>query len=832
MGALAGHMDHLYDNPSLTFSKMKEIFQAAASGELKGTEKTDGQNLYISYSVKDGKAKAARNKGNIKQGGLDAKALAAKFSEHPNPQLILTFTDAFRAFEKAARFFPPEEQIKMFGPDANIFYNAEIQDPRSSNVINYDTKNLVIHRSGHAEFDRKSAQITDRDVSQNAAMLESALAGVQEHLALEDYGVQVNAIKVLKALDDQKHLNNAIQRLESILTKEGISDNQAIADFLISRVDNIIKHQMKLPSQAQEELVRRIMKQPSTVKSGKNASVTTILSLIPKEDHETIQMVRQLVGDAKIILKTAIDPIEDIIHDFSVEMLRGLESAFILDNDREVDRLKTEVGDAIATIEQSGHQGAIAILHKQLRKLKDVDNVSTASEGFVFDYDGHTYKFTGNFAPVNQILGLFKYGRKGIPPMQISEGVKGKKADIALYPGAYKPPHRGHLEVIGHLLERAKKVVVLISNPLGTTRKMPLSGRVINAQDAEEIWKKYISGRKNVEIQVSSEPSPLTAAYKYIGDPIADDFASAPEGATVILGCGDKGKDLERYASADTYAREDVKVSVFGCPLDAKHSPEYVSMLVSNPHIYNMLPSIKKGLDPADFHASDMRYIADLSTTDETAEILLKDFVPPGVNIKNVLSILGVEKKSPIMETLFSLVERCMRELKEESNSKERISKKIAYLIDKEGKSRDQAVAIAHSMEEEGDLEEQTEPFQRFARGTYVKMVGDLAKQGPNKYNVGKQMKKASNKHIKSAPAGGGAMEEGQEELEEMSSMAGGNVQGAPAAGGGPWQDTDVEKDNEEEKKRSKLNMKKALVGEEAIIDEIADYLLEMGAQI
>ena len=34
MGGVAGHMDHLYDNPSLTFSKMIEIMEAASSGEL------------------------------------------------------------------------------------------------------------------------------------------------------------------------------------------------------------------------------------------------------------------------------------------------------------------------------------------------------------------------------------------------------------------------------------------------------------------------------------------------------------------------------------------------------------------------------------------------------------------------------------------------------------------------------------------------------------------------------------------------------------------------------------------------------------------------------
>ena len=154
MGGLAGHMSHLYGNPNLTFSQIKDVLQKASEGELQGTEKTDGQNLYISYSVKDGKAKSARNKGNIKGGGLDAKALAQKFSEHSNPNLVKAFVDAFTAFEKAVNMFPEEVQLEIFGPDANIFYNAEIQDPRTANVINYDTKNLNIHRVGHAFFDR------------------------------------------------------------------------------------------------------------------------------------------------------------------------------------------------------------------------------------------------------------------------------------------------------------------------------------------------------------------------------------------------------------------------------------------------------------------------------------------------------------------------------------------------------------------------------------------------------------------------------------------------------------------------------------------------------
>ena len=40
-------MSHLYDNPNLKFSTMMDIFKAAANGELEGTEKTDGQNLFV-----------------------------------------------------------------------------------------------------------------------------------------------------------------------------------------------------------------------------------------------------------------------------------------------------------------------------------------------------------------------------------------------------------------------------------------------------------------------------------------------------------------------------------------------------------------------------------------------------------------------------------------------------------------------------------------------------------------------------------------------------------------------------------------------------------------
>lgn len=768
MGGLAGHMSHLYGNPNLTFSQIKDVLQKASEGELQGTEKTDGQNLYISYSVKDGKAKSARNKGNIKGGGLDARGLAQKFSDHSNPNLVKAFVDAFTAFERAVSMFPEDVQVQIFGPDANVFYNAEIQDPRTANVINYDTKNLNIHRVGHAEFDRETGKVTDKDVSNNAKMLEDALESVQDRMQAEEFGVQMNAFKNLRGLADGKALNSALKRLEKEIDAEGVSDSQTIGEYLISRVDNIIKNKVNLSQETRKELVRRILKQ-------KGATVRTVLATLPKGD-ERIPVVRQFINDAGIIIKTAIYPIEDIVHDFSVEMLRGLESAFVLNSEAEVERLRADVADAIEKIQASGNEDAMKILQQHLMKLKDIKNISTTAEGFVFDYDGHTYKFTGNFAPVNQILGLFKYGRGKIPPIQNLKEEISKKADVALYPGAFKPPHRGHLAVIKALKKQAKKVVVLISNPMGATRALPLSKTVITAEKAKEMFEKMLGGLSGVEVVISPEPSPVSAAIQYVEDAPSGDLSTAPKGSTVVLGCGDKGSDLDRYKNINKYARNDVRVKIFGCPLDQKHSPEYVSSLVAAPNIYNELPSVKKGLDPSDFHASDMRLIADLSAEDDVADLLFKDFVPDGINYKNILSTLGVQKKSLTMEYLFSLVEEVLDE-------KMRTTKAV-----------------------QDDYKKQWQ--------NTIAMVN----KGPNKDAGGGKGHEKGDPDLKSAPPGGGAMEEeienDEETVDEISSMAGGNVQGAPSAGGGPFQHMDVEKENEEEKKRSTLKMKKALVGE------------------
>ncbi len=625
-GGVAGHMNHLYDNPDLTFKKMKQVFQAASNGELKGTEKTDGQNLMLSYDVKTSSARAARNKGNIKTGGLDAAGLAAKFGGRG--ALETAFNEAFAAFEEAIGLLAVEEREEIFGPDTNIYYNAEVQDPRAANLINYDLPTLTIHRVGHHEFDRETGKDTGRDVSKNVKKLSMALDRVQGTREEGKFFVQMNAIRSLEALSDDTAVNLAIARLEKVLSDAGISDNQTVGEYMVSRVEKAVGQRIVLPEPVKIELMKRLFKE-------KGASITKVLKMVSKEDAGTIAAIRELVSGAGKMLTAAIAPVEEIIHDFAVEMLRGLHSAFILDNEAEVERLRSETSRAIQAIEGSDSEEAMTILKRQLGKLKEVEGVSTAAEGFVFDFDGVTYKFTGNFAPMNQLLGLFKYGRGSVPPLQkldeeeidiIDQPSSGRR--IALVPGAFKPPHRGHLEMVQHYADLADQVVVMVS-PL--PRKTP-SGKAIGFEVSKAIWEIYLRDvglQDKVSVIRSPVNSPVLATYQFVENK-SDSPEFAQPGDIILPGCSTKGGDQSRFkTNFEKYAREGVRIAD---PLSCAFEPSGDALSASD---------FRRALDTGDG---------------------LEVYIPPNTDPGEVYSVLGTKPQS-LSEVLTRLVEEVIDEM-------------------------------------------------------------------------------------------------------------------------------------------------------------------------
>jgi hypothetical protein len=108
--------------------------------------------------------------------------------------------------------------------------------------------------------------------------------------------------------------------------------------------------------------------------------------------------------------------------------------------------------------------------------------------------------------------------------------LEAEQTTIALFPGAFKPPHKGHFAAVKKLLERADQVVVLIS---------PKTREGVTADESVAIWELYktlLDG--SVEIRVTGE-SPVKEAYK---------VAESNPDTNFILASG-KGED-ERFKTA------------------------------------------------------------------------------------------------------------------------------------------------------------------------------------------------------------------------------------------------------------------------------------------
>lgn len=530
MGGLGGHVDHLYDNPDLSFTDMIKIMTAASNGEITGGEKLDGQNLFVSYSVKDGKAKAARNVGNVKKGGMDAEALAAKFAGRGT--LERAFNGAFEAFVDAVQQMPDDVKIRVFGPDANIFYNAEVMDPENPNIINYNTKNLIIHRDGHGEYDRETGKVTDRDVSPEANLLGKALKQIQKSDKEGAFGVEMKAVERLRALSDDKALTTAVSRLKKLLADSQVGTGATVGEYIISKLDALIERMFpNLGETTQKMLIQRMF-------GVKGVTATQIYKTI--SDPEVKIAVRSFIKDDKRVKKEIIYPLEDIVHDFAVEMLDGLKSRFVLSHKDEINRMADKLERAISDIESTGDETKIQKLKAGLGKLKSLDKISSSMEGFVFAFDGHTYKLTGSFAPVNQIMGLLPWDRKRTTELN-EEGSDGER--IGIFPGKFKPPHAGHFLGAKEMVDSydADFVYVLISRKKIVRQAGDKKIR-ITPEVSKKMWDAYIdeNGYKGKIIAtIPNYPTPIQGMLEMLRD--------LEPGSTALVSKGEKDGSDGRF---------------------------------------------------------------------------------------------------------------------------------------------------------------------------------------------------------------------------------------------------------------------------------------------
>ena len=130
------------------------------------------------------------------------------------------------------------------------------------------------------------------------------------------------------------------------------------------------------------------------------------------------------------------------------------------------------------------------------------------------------------------------------------EDLKKNGRVVVLVPGSFKPPHKGHFEMVRSYSESwpQGQVHVLISAPSARSERRTKDGRIITPDAALQIFELYVRPLNNVTVSVSEHPSPVTAAY--------ESLKTLEPGTTVVLGASKKDNDWKRWSYAQSWTEK------------------------------------------------------------------------------------------------------------------------------------------------------------------------------------------------------------------------------------------------------------------------------------
>ena len=397
-GGAYGHMNHPFDTEiNLTFGQLKDIVNRALDGKLDYTrEKTDGQALAISW--RDGRLVAARNKGHLKNKGenaLDIKGVSDKFQNRGG--LTDAYNFAMKDLSNAISALSDKQRDKIFKQGA-CFMNLEVIYPTSVNVIPYGQALLVFH--GTMEYNDEGVAIGENGEAARilAGMIKQVNKDVQDNYTIQ--GPPVVELPKRQDLSKRKSVyNSKISRLQKEFK---LKDTDGVAVYHQSWWERWVEKNSptSLDNKTKMGLVKRWAFMDKSFRLD-NKNITDPKTLEWAKKHEK--------DNHKKIAKDNLMKFENIFLGLGAEVLQFTSSALTVNPDKAVRDIKKRIDKTIKDVKKSGDPKKIEKLRLELGRLNSIGGAGkiVPNEGIVFTYNGNTFKLTGTFASVNQILGIF-----------------------------------------------------------------------------------------------------------------------------------------------------------------------------------------------------------------------------------------------------------------------------------------------------------------------------------------------------------------------------------------------------------------------------------------
>jgi len=397
-GGAYGHMNHPFDTEiNLTFGQLKDIVNRALDGNLEfAREKTDGQALAISWI--DGRLVAARNKSHLKNkgaGALDINGVADKFAGRG--ELTDAYNFAMKDLSNAIKSLSQAQKDKVF-KNGSCFMNIEVIYPTSVNVIPYGQPLLVFH--GTMEYDENGDAIGESAEAGRVlgGMLKQVNADVQSKYTLQGPPV----LKLPKSQDLSSKKGKYLAMISKLQKEFGLGDTAGVANYHQAWWENFVDK--KSPTTLDNATKMGLVKRWAFVEKGFRIDKNSI------KDEKTLAWATKIdKEDHKGISKDNLMKFEDIFLGVGADVLEFTASVLTVNPDSALRDMKKRLEQTIKDVQASGDPKKIDKLKLELKRLNAIGGAKriVPIEGIVFVYNGQTFKLTGAFASLNQLLGIF-----------------------------------------------------------------------------------------------------------------------------------------------------------------------------------------------------------------------------------------------------------------------------------------------------------------------------------------------------------------------------------------------------------------------------------------
>jgi hypothetical protein len=407
-GGAYGHMNHPFDDNNLTFSDLRNIIINGLAGKLnredKVSEKLDGQNLMISWV--DGKLKAARNKGHLKNGGKTAPTTAGIASMFAGRGNIKTaFVGAMKDLENAIGKLSDAQKKKVFG-NGTKWMNLEVIYPQTANIIDYDVAEIVFH--GTTEYDMSGR--AKGYSKEGARMLQGMIQQVNQNIQKKFKISKPNFLKMSKVQDFGKKKSTFLSKLNKLQSQYGLKDTDTLGMYHLSFWQEYIFNAAKQfkVNITDSQLVNLTNRWAFFDKSYS-------IGNIKKDFKDNPKFIDWVINTDKLdhnkMFKQNIKPFEILFFQVGAEILKNIQGFLAVSPKAAVQKIRQDVTNALKDLQKPDNVEKLYKLKLQIEKLEAIGGSSAIvpSEGLVFKYKGNIYKFTGAFAPINQILGSLRF---------------------------------------------------------------------------------------------------------------------------------------------------------------------------------------------------------------------------------------------------------------------------------------------------------------------------------------------------------------------------------------------------------------------------------------